>query len=83
MSFSSNITKALIENSTIKLNSKDIERLLKPNKNADRFIAAGKEALKKNDKSGLYAKEYASGKRDFTASAWTSFAIFSAPSKPY
>lgn len=39
MSFSSNITKALIENSTQKLNSKDIERLLKTNINADSFIA--------------------------------------------
>jgi thioredoxin-like negative regulator of GroEL len=31
-----------------------------------KFISAGKAALKKNDKSDLYAKEYAAGKRDFT-----------------
>lgn len=30
-----------------------------------RFIDAGKSALRKNDKTDLYAKEYAAGKRDF------------------
>ncbi len=31
----------------------------------EKFISVGKVALKKNDKSGAYAKEYESGKRDF------------------
>ncbi len=31
----------------------------------EKFISAGKVALKKNDKTALYAKEYDSGKRDF------------------
>lgn len=30
-----------------------------------RFIEAGKSALRKNDKSDFYAKEYASGKKDY------------------
>lgn len=33
---------------------------------AKKFIDAGRSALKKNDKTALYAKEYAAGKRDFT-----------------
>lgn len=33
---------------------------------AEKFIEAGKSALKKNDKSAVYAKEYAAGKKDFT-----------------
>ncbi|MDZ4706859.1 MAG: thioredoxin family protein [Saprospiraceae bacterium] len=32
---------------------------------AEKFIEAGKSALKKNDKTALYAKAYDSGKRDF------------------
>ncbi len=32
----------------------------------EKFISSGKVALKKNDKSMIYAKEYESGKRDFT-----------------
>ena len=31
-----------------------------------KFIDAGKSALRKNDKTELYAKEYAAGKRDFS-----------------
>jgi len=34
---------------------------------AERFIEAGKSALKKNDKTALYAKEYNAGKRDFSS----------------
>lgn len=33
---------------------------------AEKFISTGKSALKKNDKSAMWAKEYESGKRDFT-----------------
>lgn len=32
---------------------------------AEKFIEAGRSALRKNDKSAMYAKEYDAGKRDF------------------
>lgn len=54
MTFSANITKAIVENSKTKITPKDIEQLLMPNKDAQDFISTTFKGLYFNDEDNLF-----------------------------